>query len=390
MKPKHTPKAPGFFSVFLMTVMVTVEVLTLALFWLLQLSVPVLLIIGSVMVMADTVIFRMVFSKNPSLLRLRRLTATLSSLLVTAVSLAGCVTVVMLSSTVNAMFGSSDLTGSTPVTTPETPDTQPFAVYLSGSDSRGSTLTKSRSDVNIIAVADPVGRQLLLVNTPRDYYVANPAGSGAGDKLAHCGLYGTDNSRQALVNLYGVPIAYAAQINFKGFETLIDALGGVTIVSDTAFTTTMGGYRIQKGENTLSGAQALAFARERSRVSGGDVTRGKNQMKLIAALMAQVSPATLITNYREILGSLEGMFVTDMPLGTITRLMTTCLTDLNEWQVFSLSVTGTDGTDYNYSSGCSAYVMYPDADSVRHAADLMQRVLRGEAISQEDVANAPS
>lgn len=384
MNSKH-PKALGFVSVFLMTMMVTVEVLSLAAVWLLLKNVPILLIVGSVMVMADTVIFRMMLSGHPSLLRLRRFTGSMAAVLVTALSLAGSVGTLTLSSTLGSMFGSSDLMSSAPVATPQRPHAEAFAIYLSGSDTRGSTLTKSRSDVNIIAVVDPVNRQLLLVNTPRDYYVANPAGNGAKDKLAHCGLYGTDNSRQALSELYDVPIAYAAQINFKGFETLIDALGGVTVVSDTAFTTTIGGYSIKQGENQLNGAQALAFARERSKLAGGDVTRGRNQMKLIAALMKQVSPANIMSNYREILSSLEGMLATDMPLSTITKLVTTRLDDLNEWEVFSYSVTGTDSTAYNYSSGGSAYVMVPDADSVSHAADLMQRVLNGEVITTEDV-----
>ena len=383
MNPKQ-PKALGFLPVFLITVMVTVEALSLAAVWLLVENVPILLIAGSVMVMADTIIFRMIFSKNPSLLRLRRFTGCVATLFVTALSLAGSVGALYLSGTLGSMFGSSDLIGSTPVATPQHPHAEAFAIYLSGSDTRGSTLTKSRSDVNIIAVVDPVNRQLLLVNTPRDYYVSNPAGNGAKDKLAHCGLYGTDNSRQALADLYDIPIAYAAQINFKGFETLIDALGGVTVVSDTAFTT-VSGYSIQKGENTLNGAQALAFARERSKLAGGDVARGQNQMKLIAALIKQASPANIIANYREILSSLEGMFATDMPLSTITKLVTTQLNDLNEWEVFSCSVTGTDSTDYNYSSGGSAYVMVPDADSVRHAADLMQQVLNGTDLSQDDV-----
>lgn len=383
MKTKP-PKAPGFLSVFLMTVMVTVEVLSLAAVWLLVRNGPILMIIGSVMVMADTVILRMSFSKNPALLRLRRITSGMAAVLVTALSLAGCVGTIILSGTLTSMFSDSDLIADAPVATPQHPHAEAFAMYLSGSDTRGSKLTKSRSDVNILAVVDPVNRQLLLVNTPRDYYVANPAGNGAKDKLAHCGLYGTDNSRQALSKLYGIPIAYAAQINFKGFETLIDALGGVTVVSDTAFTTT-GGYTIQKGENILNGAQALSFARERSKLAGGDVTRGQNQMKLIAALMKQVSPANIMANYRKILSSLEGMFATDMPLSTITKLVTTQLDDLNEWEVFSCSVTGTDGTDYNYSSGGSAYVMYPDSASVSHAADLMQRVLKSEGITQEDV-----
>lgn len=378
-------KAPGFLSIFLVTVMVTVELLTLLVLRYLRIfPAAALVIIGCVMVMLTTVVIRMIFSKKQRGYRLRRFGAGVLTLCTTGLCLSGCVTTLLVGSTLGNMFGSVEL-GSLPVATPNNPTSESFAVYLSGSDTRGTKLTKSRSDVNIIAVVNPVEQQLLLINTPRDYYVSNPAGKGAKDKLAHCGLYGTDNSRQALAELYDVPIAYAAQINFKGFETLIDALGGVTITSDVAFTTTEGGYYIKQGENVLNGAKALAFARERSHLAGGDETRGQNQMKLIAALVKQASPSNLMANYRDILSSLEGMFVTDMPLSTITKLVTTQLTDLNDWEVFSDSVSGSGGTDYNYSSGGNAYVMYPNADSVKHASTLMQRVLDGMPITAEEV-----
>ena len=380
-----TYKAPGFFPIFLITVMITVELLTLPVLWFLELlPVAALVIIGCVMVILTTTVIRNVFAKKSKHPALRRVGGSLLSLCTTLLCLTGCVGALVLGGTLNTMFGSSELGGSH-IVVPTNPTVDGFAIYLSGSDTRGSKLTKSRSDVNIIATVNPSTKQILLVNTPRDYYVSNPAGSGAKDKLTHCGLYGTDNSREALSTLYDIPIAYAAQINFKGFETLIDAMGGVTVYSDVAFTTTAGGYYIQAGENKLNGAKALAFARERSNLSGGDEARGKNQMQLITALIKQASPSNIMTNYRQILSSLEGMFVTDMPLSTITKLVTTQISDLNQWEIFSYSVTGTGGTAYNYSAGGNAYVMHPNTDSVNHAAALMQRMLEGQQITQADV-----
>ena len=365
--------------------MVTIQALSLGILWVLQvLPMEALVIVGCLMVIFSTIIFRMICSKKEKRQKLRRFFGCLLSLCTIAVCIGGCLAALLVGGIVNAMFGSNEL-GTAPVVTPKNPESDSFSIYLSGSDTRSSKLTKSRSDVNIIMVLNPTGKQALLVNTPRDYYVSNPAGNGAKDKLAHCGLYGTDNSRAALTELYDVPITYAAQINFKGFETLIDALGGVTIHSDFAFTTTAGGYYIKAGDNHLNGAKALAFARERSKLAGGDITRGKNQMKLITALIKQVSPSNLMANYREILNSLEGMFVTDMPLSAITKLVTTQLTDMNDWEVFTYSVTGKGGTDYNYSSGTNAYVMYPEQASVSHAAALMQKMLEGELLTQSDV-----
>lgn len=284
-----------------------------------------------------------------------------------------------LGSSLDSMFGE----GEVPLTAaPQKPHEEPFIVYLGGSDTRSGKLTKGRNDVNILAVVNPNTKQLLLVNTPRDYYVSNPAGNGAKDKLAHCGLYGLENSKEGLSRLYGLPVAYGAVINFKGFEALIDALGGVTVYSESAFTTTIGGYRIQQGANTLNGAQALAFARERSRVSGGDNTRGQHQMQVIAAMVRQLSAGNVLSRWREILDSLEGMFATDIPLTTMTKLLTNEIDNLDDWEIFSAAVTGTGGTDYNWSSGGKAYVMYPD-ESVEQVAALMQRVMNGERLADE-------
>lgn len=67
---------------------------------------------------------------------------------------------------------------------------EPFVVYCSGIDARVDDISaKSRSDVNILAVVNPTTKQILLVNTPRDYYLPL-ARNGELDKLTHAGLYG--------------------------------------------------------------------------------------------------------------------------------------------------------------------------------------------------------
>lgn len=261
----------------------------------------------------------------------------------------------------------------------------PFIVYVSGSDTRSSVLDVSRSDVNILMVVNPVTKQVLLLNTPRDYYVENPAGDGALDKLTHCGLYGVDCSMEALENLYGTEIKYYGQINFTGFETLIDAIGGVTIYSDQSFKAR--DTYIQKGENTLNGTQALDFSRERYHVSGGDNGRGKNQMKVITAVIEKMTTGTtIISNYSAIMSSLEGMFSTNLQTSDISKLVKMQLSDLATWDVFSFAVTGTGGSEKTYSApGHTAYVMYPNEESVEYASGLIERILNGELLTAEDM-----
>lgn len=268
---------------------------------------------------------------------------------------------------------------------PEEVEYTGLLLYASGIDSRHNVHTNGRSDVNILVAVNPVTHQILLINTPRDTYVENPAsGKNAMDKLTHLGLWGTENSMEALGILYGFEPVYSARINFSGFETLVDAIGGVTVYSDVAFTA-YGETYIRKGENHLNGKQALHFARERKRLAGGDNTRGKNQMKLIAAIVDQLSADTILRNYAQILDSLEGMFVTDMPAEKIGELVQTQLSEMPEWEIFSCALTGQGTSDKCWSSGTYAYVMYPDEASLEHISELIEMVLKGETLTQEIV-----
>lgn len=268
------------------------------------------------------------------------------------------------------------------------PEKTGFLVYVSGIDSRSRVNTNSRSDVNILVAVNPETHQILMINTPRDYYVANPAGGGAMDKLTHCGIQGTGNSMEALGLLYGWEAEYFARINFSGFETLVDAIGGVTVYSDVAFRA-HGGHYIQKGENHLNGEQALGFARTRKALKGGDNDRGKNQMKLIAGIVNQLTAENLLNNYTQILESMEGMFSTSVPAEMIGELVQMQISEMPDWEIFSFAATGTGGTDHCWASGWYSYVMYPNEEVVAHASGLIEKVLYGEILTDADMQVNP-
>ena len=266
--------------------------------------------------------------------------------------------------------------------------TDPFVIYLSGSDTRNQKLATSRSDVNILMIVNPETKQALLINTPRDYYVPNPvSSSGTKDKLTHCGIYGIECSMEALAQLYDVEVDYYAQINFTGFETLIDAIGGVTVYSDVAFNTA-DKYHINAGENHLDGKQALSFARERKRLAGGDNARGQNQMKVIKAVIGKMtSGTTIISNYSEIMASLEGMFATSLPMDEISSLVKMQLEDMAQWNVQSFAVTGYNGSDYTYSApGTKLYVMYPNEEDVAKAQTLIDTIFADGILTEADIS----
>lgn len=275
---------------------------------------------------------------------------------------------------------------STQAEVPEDITQESFVFYISGSDTRSTKLTTSRSDVNILAVVNPQTKQVLLVNTPRDYYVENPAGNGAMDKLTHCGNFGIECSMEALSNLYDVQVNYYAHINFTGFETMIDAIGGITVNSDKAFSTSSG-YSFSKGENNLNGAAALAFARERKHLSGGDNDRGKNQMKVIKAVISKLtSGTTIISNYTGIMQSLDGMFATSISMSDISKLVKMQLSDMAQWNILTYAVTGDGGSAVTYSApGQKLYVMYQNETLVSYGAELIDRVMAGEILTEADM-----
>jgi len=265
-------------------------------------------------------------------------------------------------------------------------DLKPFIVYVSGSDGHSAMLKTGRSDVNILAAVNPMTKQVLLLNTPRDYYVRNTAGGGARDKLTHCGMYGISCSMNTLGNLYDEPIEYYVQINFTGFKKLIDALGGITVNSDYAFTAITRTY-ISKGENHLTGQQALDFARERYTLRGGDNERGKHQMQVIEAVIKKAtSGTTIISNYSSIMESIEGMFTMNIPSEMISKLMKMQLTDMAQWNVVSYAVTGTNASEECYTlPGMKLSVIKPSDASVAKGVRLIDMVFAGELLTEEVV-----
>ena len=252
-----------------------------------------------------------------------------------------------------------------------------FTMYLSGIDTRGGVLAKSRGDVNILATVNVDTRQVLLVSTPRDYYVPLPISNGQQDKLTHAGIYGVDVSMGTLEMLYNTEIDYYFRVNFSGFERIIDALGGITVNSEKSFTSTDGRFFFNKGENHLGGAAALGFARERYAFSDGDRQRGRNQMEVIRAVIDKVMSPAILTGYTELMESVAGNFETSMPYDLIAELVRDQLENGGSWNIVSTSVTGSDSSGYTYSAG-NAYVMIPDQATVDAAIAKINQVKNGE------------
>lgn len=262
-----------------------------------------------------------------------------------------------------------------------------YTIYVSGIDTRGEMTASSRSDVNIILTVNTRTKQILMISTPRDYFVPLSISNGVPDKLTHAGIYGVNVSMDTLNMLYDININYYFRLNFAGFEKIIDALGGITVNSDYEFDSqNTKGYHFNKGENHLNGEQALVFTRERYAFKEGDRQRGRDQMAVIQGVVDKATQPAFLKNYLSVMDSLDGCFETNVPYDIIASLVRRQLDEGGSWQVLSYSADGTGDTQKPYSMSQKAYVMIPDQTTVDKAKTLMKKVREGFMLSEADVA----
>lgn len=270
---------------------------------------------------------------------------------------------------------------------------EPFVVYCSGIDARDTDINaKSLSDVNILAVVNPKTHQILLLNTPRDYYlpVVSAPYTGLMDKLTHMGSLGIDESMAVLGNLYGIDIQYYARINFLGLVDIVDALGGIDVHSDFTFAAPSIGadygtewlddkmYYFNEGMNHMNGYEALAFARQRDAFGDGDNQRGKNQMAVIKGIVNKAASSQILSSYADLLKAIEGCFITNMHYEDMSSLVKMQLKDMSGWNIVSYAVSGEGDILPCATYDMDLWVMHPDEEMVNTAKALIQQVFNGE------------
>lgn len=256
-----------------------------------------------------------------------------------------------------------------------------FNVYISGIDTYGTISSVSRSDVNIIMTVNRTTNKILLTTTPRDAYVAiADGGNNQYDKLTHAGIYGVDSSIHTLENLYGISIDYYARINFTTFLNLVDLVGGVTVTNDQEFTSKSGQHHYPVGNVTMNSEQALAFVRERYSLQNGDNDRGKNQTKVIAAIINKLTSLDSIGKYSQIINGLGDSIQTNMPFEMMMTLANGQLESGNKYAIVSQAITGSGSTGQltSYAMPTSSlYMVSLDPASLESAKAAIKATMEG-------------
>ncbi|MEU3932758.1 LCP family protein [Streptomyces sp. NPDC029044] len=183
-----------------------------------------------------------------------------------------------------------------------------------GSDSREGLSEQDRKDLNTGSAEGRRTDSVILLHTgangttmvslPRDSWVTLPPfvdpGTGrsyraAPDKLnAAFSLGGPDLLVRTVERNTGVRVDHYAEIGFAGFVGVVDAVGGVDLCLGRPVRDKDSGANLPAGCQTLDGAEALAFVRQRKQEARGDLGRTRNQQRFLAALARKAAtPATL-------------------------------------------------------------------------------------------------
>ncbi|MGO1544808.1 MAG: LCP family protein [Gulosibacter sp.] len=196
----------------------------------------------------------------------------------------------------------------------------PLNILLLGSDSRADSSQSlledlgSRADTIMVAHIPADRESVQLMSIMRDSWVEIP-GHGEMKVNAALALGGMPLMVQTVEGLLDQRIDHVAMIDFNGFKGVTDALGGVTVHNQNAFS--QAGYDFPTGPITLDGDQALVFVRERQSFTDGDYQRVENQQLFLKGVMSAVLSRDTLTNpgkLNNLLGSVTPYVATDSSL----------------------------------------------------------------------------
>ena len=223
-----------------------------------------------------------------------------------------------------------------------------YNVLLLGGDS-GDGRVGLRPDSLSVASIDAETGRTVLVGLPRNLAdVPFPEGSVMHEQFPHgfdcegCYLNGVNTwaedhkelfpgvnepgmtaTKQAIEEATGLRINYYAMVNLAGFESLVDAVGGVRIhvpedVPIGGIGAPVTGY-VKAGTRVLDGKETLWFAR--SRVANNDYSRMARQKCVMSAMLQQLDPRTVAFNVQQIAASSKQMLSTDLPRSELDTFM---------------------------------------------------------------------
>lgn len=192
-------------------------------------------------------------------------------------------------------------------------------IVLLGSDKRPGS-GAWRTDSMIVVSVDPQANLVRLLSIPRDLWVFIP-GHG-NNRVNTADLWGEldrqgsgpERVKQTIHHNLGIPIHYYVRIDFAGFISIIDAVGGIDVDVECP----LPDISLTAGMHHMNGQDALRYAR--SRKSTNDFDRARRQRKVLMALWDQALTLDIIPRIPDLWRAMSNTFQTDMTLDQVINM----------------------------------------------------------------------
>jgi LCP family protein required for cell wall assembly len=174
-----------------------------------------------------------------------------------------------------------------------------------GADAKFGNVAGARSDTTILVHLSPDRSKATVISIPRDSWVDIPGcKTSTGMVAEHSDMFnsafsigGAACTIATVQHLTGIAVTHFVEIDFSGFQSMINAMGAVTICSPQAVFDPGSGLRLHAGNNRLDGTQALAYVRARETLGdGSDLGRIKRQQMFLGAVLRQAMHGSMLTN----------------------------------------------------------------------------------------------
>jgi LCP family protein required for cell wall assembly len=177
---------------------------------------------------------------------------------------------------------------------------------ITGSDSRVGLSRTERDKLHVgsnfgtlnsdsIMLLHTGGPKPVLISIPRDSYVNIP-GHGMNKINASLAFGGPTLLIKAVEQATGLRIDHYMGIGFGGLVNVVNTVGGVRICLPSAIQDSFSGVNLKKGCHNLTGAQALAFVRDRHSFATSDLQRIQDQRAFLKALLAKATSPGVYLN----------------------------------------------------------------------------------------------
>lgn len=184
----------------------------------------------------------------------------------------------------------------------------PFSVLLLGVDEREAD--KGRSDTIVVMTVNPTEQSTKMVSIPRDTFT-ELIGRNTKDKINHAYAFGgTEMAVASIETLLDIPIDYIATMNMEGFESIVDAVGGISVTNDFDFQ--VDNFDFPKGVIQLDGTAALTYVQMRYEDPRGDFGRQDRQKQIIEGVLRKGASLSSLMNYKGIFTTLGKNVRTNM------------------------------------------------------------------------------